>query len=252
MNDLTLINHNGVWVADSREVAGMTEKEHKHLMRDIKGYVGIVDPSPTLDSANFFIPSTYIDAQNQERPCYLLTRKGCDMVANKMTGEKGVLFTAMYVTRFEEMERKLSTPKQAISNDAKMLRNEAMLINAKTRQAKVLKDFAHDYETILSPVSIQLLVAEAVEVLVGKPLLPLPQIEKMYTATEIGKELGVSAYLVGRAANKFGLKTEKYGVTVLDIAPNGKQVPSFRYNEDGKHEITEILRLMPEGGKKWN
>lgn len=29
------------------------------------------------------------------------------MVANKMTGEKGVLFTAAYVTKFEEMENKL-------------------------------------------------------------------------------------------------------------------------------------------------
>src|SRR5690606_23636378 len=37
-------------------------------------------------------------------------RKGCDMVANKMTGEKGVLFTAAYVTKFEEMERQLMQP----------------------------------------------------------------------------------------------------------------------------------------------
>lgn len=27
------------------------------------------------------------------------------MVANKLTGEKGILFTAEYVTRFEEMEQ---------------------------------------------------------------------------------------------------------------------------------------------------
>ena len=31
------------------------------------------------------------------------------MVANKMTGEKGVLFTAEYVTRFNEMEHYLQT-----------------------------------------------------------------------------------------------------------------------------------------------
>ena len=31
------------------------------------------------------------------------------MVANKLTGEKGVLFTAEYVTRFEEMEKQLQT-----------------------------------------------------------------------------------------------------------------------------------------------
>ncbi len=43
---------------------------------------------------DFFILSTYQDSKGETRPCYLLTKKGCDMVANKMTGEKGVLFTA--------------------------------------------------------------------------------------------------------------------------------------------------------------
>lgn len=33
------------------------------------------------------------------------------MVANKMTGEKGVLFTAAYVTKFEEMEKEIRKPK---------------------------------------------------------------------------------------------------------------------------------------------
>lgn len=35
-------------------------------------------------------------------PNYLITKKGCDMIANKMTGRKGVLFTAVYVSAFEE------------------------------------------------------------------------------------------------------------------------------------------------------
>ena len=29
------------------------------------------------------------------------------MIANKLTGKKGVLFTAAYVTRFNEMEKKV-------------------------------------------------------------------------------------------------------------------------------------------------
>lgn len=37
----------------------------------------------------------------------MLTKKGCEMVANKMTGEKGVLFTAAYVTAFNKMEEHL-------------------------------------------------------------------------------------------------------------------------------------------------
>lgn len=42
--------------------------------------------------------------KGETRPCYLLTKKGCDMVANKMIGDKGILFTAEYVTAFENMK----------------------------------------------------------------------------------------------------------------------------------------------------
>ncbi|MES9666787.1 hypothetical protein COK06_12485 [Bacillus cereus] len=94
---------------DSREVAEMTGKRHDHLIRDIELYNGVLGMSPDLGATNFFVKSTYQDAYNRTKPCYLLTRKGCDMVANKMTGEKGILFTATYVTRFEEMENELKS-----------------------------------------------------------------------------------------------------------------------------------------------
>ena len=32
-----------------------------------------------MDPAQFFIESEYRDAQNQPRPCFLITRKGCDV-----------------------------------------------------------------------------------------------------------------------------------------------------------------------------
>lgn len=109
MKALNLIERNGIFYADSREVAEMTEKEHKHLLRDIQGYLDILGKS-NFGPTDFFIESTYMSSQNKTLPCYLITRKGCDMVANKMTGEKGVLFTAAYVTRFEEMEQKFKNP----------------------------------------------------------------------------------------------------------------------------------------------
>ena len=108
MNQLKVVSFNCQLVTDSRDVAEMVGKRHDHLIRDIKGYIEILEDAPNLGSANFFIPHTYRNSQNKEMPCFLLTRKGCDMVANKMTGEKGVLFTATYVIRFEEMEQILS------------------------------------------------------------------------------------------------------------------------------------------------
>jgi len=105
MKDLTIINQDGQLLVDSRQVAEMVGKEHSHLLRDIKGYISILGPNPKVDSAQFFIESTYVDKQNQERPCYLITKMGCEMVANKLTGEKGVLFTAAYVSKFNQMEQ---------------------------------------------------------------------------------------------------------------------------------------------------
>jgi Rha family phage regulatory protein len=112
MTNLTIINQNGQLLVDSREVAEMIGKRHDHLLRDIDGYAETLNKSdsPKLGSQNFFIKNTYFNSQSKEQPCYLITKKGCDMVANKMTGEKGILFTATYVTKFEEMEQTLKAP----------------------------------------------------------------------------------------------------------------------------------------------
>lgn len=91
------------------EVAEMMEVEHAKLIRkleggrDRKGYIHILSEAQ-MGVADYFIKSSYIDAQGKERPCYQVTKLGCDFLANKSTGEKGVLFTARYVKRFYEME----------------------------------------------------------------------------------------------------------------------------------------------------
>ena len=88
---------------DSREVAEMTGKQHKNLLADIRGYVdelGKLKIQPT----DFFQESTYRTTQNKEMPCYLVTKKGCEFIAHKLTGIKGTEFTAKYINRFHQME----------------------------------------------------------------------------------------------------------------------------------------------------
>ncbi len=102
---------------DSREVAEMLEIEHWQLLRKlngrtgsngkhIKGYVEILGDNQVVVT-DFFKKSTYKTEQNKEMPCYQVTRKGCEFLANKFTGEKGVIFTARYINRFHEMEEEI-------------------------------------------------------------------------------------------------------------------------------------------------
>lgn len=113
MNELKAYDFHGKKVIDSRDAAVMVEREHKELMKSIRLYSGYLGEGG-ISPSDFFIESTYITAQNKEAPNFLITKKGCDMIANKMTGKKGVLFTAAYVSAFEEMRQALTAAPKRI------------------------------------------------------------------------------------------------------------------------------------------
>ncbi len=98
---------------DSRKVAEIIEKQHKNLIRDIKQYCKElvelkIEPVNSnqlkIEPVDFFIESVYVDAKGERRPCYLVTKKGCEFIAHKLTGIKGTKFTATYINLFHEME----------------------------------------------------------------------------------------------------------------------------------------------------
>ena len=88
MSNLEVFKFDGIDVVDSRQVAEMIGKQHKNLLRDISGYVGVMAESTELkiEPSEFFIESSYKDSTGRALPCYLLTKKGCDMVANTFNG----------------------------------------------------------------------------------------------------------------------------------------------------------------------
>ena len=87
----------------SIEVAEMVGKEHSKLLRDIRNYITQLAETK-IGLGDFFTESTYKDANNQSRPCFNVTKKGCELIAHKLTGTKGTEFTARYINRFHEME----------------------------------------------------------------------------------------------------------------------------------------------------
>ena len=116
---------------------------------------------------------------------------------------------------------------------------QARLLNAETRRLIALQN-----EKGLSKVAVDTLAVKAIERITGNDLGDaLPRTEKTYSASEVGNALGITAAKVGRLANAHGLKTEEYGITVMDKSRySAKEVTSFRYNEKGKARIAEIIK----------
>ena len=118
MNNLEVrLNGGTVKTIPSYEVAEMMGRAHAKVIRMLEGdksHVGII---PTLAEAqlgvsDYFIEGTYKDASGKQNKYYECTKLGCDMLANKMSGEKGILFTAKYVKKFNEMEKTINSNDQ--------------------------------------------------------------------------------------------------------------------------------------------
>ena len=233
---------------DSREVADMVGKQHAHLCRDIAHYVDVISKNPKLDSSNFFRKASYKQENNgKEVTRYDVTRKGCEMIANKLTGEKGILFTAAYVERFHQMEDAIKEPKKlkATPTDAAMqkkleiqeMRAKAMLINANTRKAKVAAELIKS-ATLDSYKNA--LMATATNTLAGEKVVELPKSEsgrkrhelKWYCVKAGKKESWYGE--MGKRLARIGINKEagKNGDFVEFIDNGGHQRQNFEWYED--------------------
>ena len=240
MNELTLMNFNGIETVDSRQVAEAVGKNHFDLLRDVRKYCDYLGESK-IACTDFFIESSYTTEQNKEMPCYLCTRKGCEMIANKLTGQKGVAFTALYINAFHRMENHIKERKSVQIAEDKAKTAEAKLINARTRMANMYLKLAN-VDTVSQEYK-NILVAKSAEVLTGQPLLPLPKSEqKTYSAGDIAEMFGVSAQKIGHIAKANNMKTDEYGGWYHDKSPySPKEVDTFRYNDKVVEKFRNLI-----------
>lgn len=205
-------------VMDSRDVAKMIGKFHKNLIRDIRRYINDLTTGSKLSPLDFFIESSYEDAKGETRQCYLLTKQGCEFVANKLTGRKGTIFTATYVSLFNEYEaehngkmiaidislehEKLAYKREWLIEMRKQNVNKAHeLRNQDVKLYLELGKVADDYQRPRMATDFRN------EAICAMQALPVGA-RREYSATEIGNIIGVSPIAIGKWANKLGVKLD--------------------------------------------
>lgn len=112
---------------------------------------------------------------------------------------------------------------------------------ARVKKARMLKELSQKYS---GTSFAQILDSYATKELEGSFLIPLPELpEKTYSADEIGAQIGISANMVGRIANRYNLKTEQYGKWFKDKARSAdKEVSTFRYFGNVMPVIEELAK----------
>lgn len=172
----------------------------------------------------------------------LLTESGYLMLVKSFTDDLAWDVQRQLVNSYFKVEK--SKADDTLKIQIQQERSRAMLLNAQYRMLKLL--IGKPELQKLSPVAVETLGIKATESIINANLGEyLPEVEKTYSATEVGNALGITAAKVGKIANAHGLKTDEYGITVMDKSRySSKIIPSFRYNERGKAKIREILETF--------
>ena len=104
MNKLVEVKKDKIF-CKSNLVAEIFDKRHDNILRDIREL--IENCSKEFSFLNF--EESAYKVRGKDYPCYNLSKDGFTMLAMGFTGEKAVQFKELYINKFNEMERLLTS-----------------------------------------------------------------------------------------------------------------------------------------------
>ncbi|HBZ0205376.1 TPA: phage regulatory protein/antirepressor Ant [Clostridioides difficile] len=249
MKDLTIVKVNNKLTTDSRDIALMVEKEHKILLRDIRNYINQMEEanknmSTDLYPSDYFIENTYLDDYKREKPCYAITKIGCDFIANKMTGIKGTAFTGIYTKKFDEMEKALKEKQPKLPTTYKEALQQ-LLIEVEEKEQLQLEN--QEKDKVIQLQQPKVLFADSVassdnSILVGELAKLLRQNGIDTGQNRLFDWLRNNGYLIKRKGEDYNTPTQKS--VDLKIMETKKRAI---YNPDGSTKITKTPKVTGKG-----
>ena len=212
--NIEVFNKDGQLVTTSLNIAEVTGKDHKHVIRDIERLIEIGSARPKFGPSEYFIQATYLDANSQHRKMYYLTKKGTAWLINRYTGDAAVDFQLAYIEKFEEMENKINEANKLITSV-----KSTCILTKHDESISILRSQL-DAGSLLG-VPLHLVQIEAVKEVRNKTgidystflkLAPaqnnIPDDEVMLESTELGKLLNITDIKMNKLLASVGLQAK--------------------------------------------
>ncbi len=140
-----VFENDGQAATDSLIISEAFNKRHDRVLQDIRT-LGCSDAFRLHN----FVESSYVNNQNKEMPCYVMTRKGFTLLAMGYTGPEAMKFKEKYIDQFDKMEeyirkegavsKPLTDREQRIAIMQTTIEHEEKLVQVDSRLEKLEKD----------------------------------------------------------------------------------------------------------------
>lgn len=231
-----------------RDIALIHGKELRQINQAInmnqkrfKNGIDIVDLLNQSDGFRKFAEENGLIGSNRTQHVYLLSERGYAKLLKIMDDDKAWDIYDELVDNYFNMRVAIKENKPSLVQQERLA---IMKDNSATRRANMLYKIAMATD---SNSSKQQLLARAAKEITGEMVIPVMK-EKEYSATDIAKKLGTTATMVGRTANRLGLKADQpaqneYGRwTNSKSRYSDKEVPQWLYTEAGYKAIKKEVK----------
>lgn len=129
-----VVMKDGHAITTSLAVADVFGKQHKNVLQAINS----LDCPEEFGRLNFQ-PGSYLDANNQSRPMFDITKNGLTLLVMGFTGDKATQFKIAYIQRFDDMESALRKPVESPRPKVEMDEAEFWRMKAELAELKLEK-----------------------------------------------------------------------------------------------------------------
>lgn len=233
----------GIAYTSSTTMARYFGKEHNIVVRAINNLSKIAKITP-----GFFIETTYQD-HGRTYPSYNLSRDGFALVGLGFTGKRALQFKLDFIQAFNAMEKQVGNV--FCFNESAMTPVEPTKLKpiirpitkprvagVQMREARLLIGDAKGWnlsDPNFQSLTVQILAAIGIDINVPAP-------SKMYTATEIADEVGISMQRLTRDDRYKSLKDiEANGMYLMIVDDRGASHSNWAWNATGRQTLLDIF-----------
>ena len=238
MNEIVYRGKSNQPLTNSKLVAEVFGKEHKHVREAIKKLITTAENSTVHQ---MFSESTYLNEQNKEQPMFIMNQDGFTLLAMGFNGKKAMEFKLKYIEAFNAMKRQIEQSKPSVPQN--YLEALKSLVKAEEEKQQLALENKKQQEQILTISKTNMELGNKITEMLPKVSYydKILQSNSTMTVTQIAQDYGMSAVRMNKELESMKIQHKVRGQWILFAQflkggyVHSRAVDIIR--KDGQHDV---------------